>query len=66
MYVCRKCHDRDLKVTKCLTPFNYHSNHIRSKCDVCGKLDVVTECWSYNHLKRQEYTKCSSVKSATH
>jgi hypothetical protein len=66
MYVCKKCHDRDLRVTRCMTPFDHHSNHMRSKCDICGKFDMVTECWSYNFIRRGEHTKCSSVKSATH
>lgn len=65
MYVCKKCHDRDIRVTKCMTPFNYHSNHIKSKCDICGNLDMVAECWVYNCLKTREIIRCLSVKSAT-
>ena len=65
MYVCEKCHNRDEKVVKCLIPFTHHSVHMRSKCGVCGKVNVVTECWGYNYLKKVKGTKCSSVKSAT-
>lgn len=66
MYVCKRCHDRDIKVTKCMTPFNYHSNHIKSKCDVCGKIGMVAECWAYNYIERTEKLKCLYARSVTH
>lgn len=66
MYVCKKCHDRDEKVVRCLIPFLHHSVHIRSKCDVCGKIDIVVECWAYNYLKvKGVILGCSSAKNAT-
>lgn len=66
MYVCEKCHDRDEKVIRCLIPFSHHSVHIRSKCDVCGEIDTVAECWAYNYLiRKEEAPKCLSVKNVT-
>jgi hypothetical protein len=66
MYVCKKCHDKDERVIKCLIPFTHHSTHIKSKCDICGKVDVVTHCWAYNYLGiKGAISKCSSVKNAT-
>jgi len=66
MFVCEECHNRDEKVTKCATPFKHHSVHVSCQCDVCGKVNVLAACWTYNYLKkkRMENTKCSSVKSA--
>ena len=64
MYICQKCHDRDEKITRCLIPFLNHPVHIRSVCDICGKVDVVTGCWAYNYLKSIGGKECSFVKNA--
>ena len=66
MYVCKKCHDKDERVIRCLIPFTHHSVHIKSKCDVCGKVDTVAECWAYNYLKNKgAISKCLFVKNVT-
>ena len=67
MFVCKKCHDRDKEVLKCLIPFEHHHNHIKSICDVCGAIDTLAECWSYHFRSGMSVrrAKCSSVKNAT-
>ena len=64
MFVCERCHNKDEKVTKCITPFKHHSVHVMSPCDVCGKVDILAACWAYNYLKKLEKFKCSSAKNA--
>ena len=65
MYVCEKCHKTDEKITKCTIPFAHHHAHIRSTCDVCGKMDTLAECWAYGFKLgiSTRSVKCSSVKN---
>jgi len=66
MYVCEECHDRDMKVIKCKIPFDHHHVHVRSTCDICGRLRVLSECLAYNSgpgvIRRAQ---CSSVRNVT-
>lgn len=53
MFVCERCHDRDLEATKCNYTYKIHTQvrgkGIECKCEVCGKIDKCIFCDSYDH-----------------
>jgi len=57
LYVCRSCHDADLRATGCKKDFDKHlKSIIITKCDVCGKEnDHIAFCIAY--AQRQEAIK---------
>lgn len=48
MYVCEECYDRDKRIVGCSIVFTQHECK-KSKCNICGKLDVVADCWAYGY-----------------
>jgi len=65
IYVCKKCHEKDAAVTECTVPFANHSARIRSNCDVCGKTELVVQCWAYESLRKWEKLRCMCARVAT-
>ena len=53
MYVCEKCHDRDLDATQCNYTFSVHltiigkDDLIERRCEICGKLRECIFCDEY-------------------
>lgn len=54
VYICKDCHTKDARVTKCGIKFTHHSSCIRSTCDICGKVAIVAQCWAYESLIKCE------------
>ena len=66
MEVCAKCHEKDIRVTKCNVPLIHHIKWSRGfvgYCDVCGKAVEATYCCvAYKKLMEkvavEEYDVC--------
>lgn len=57
MEVCKECHERDRRVTKCTSPVEEHVKWSRGfvgKCSVCGKPVIATYfCPGYRFMMRR-------------
>lgn len=50
MFVCKECHTRDRKVTKCDLAFESHLVQVSGTCSVCGKRYTRLK-WCYKYRK---------------
>jgi len=51
VFVCRRCHERDKKVTRCEIDFDHHLWAKMGNCEICGKYTMLQNCYAYGWLK---------------
>lgn len=65
-FVCKKCHDRDLLMTKCNSEFRDHRHKMAGACLICGKwTNDLRWCTGYSNIVEDNNGTRHSVVAST-
>jgi len=62
MFVCKECHTRDRKVTKCDLAFESHLVQVSGQCSICGKKVARLKWCSTYRGPRENKNDIKSIK----